>query len=277
MKYVAKIVDEEDNYSQDSEWWYGIRIFVRLILVVLAVYMFLGIVVDFFVPFIPVSWEDSLSGPIMAEVKKSQQPSEKYSGQKIQQLLDKIAKNLDKEHKRNFTVLVVAKKETNALALPGGNIVLYTQLLGEIESENELAMILAHELGHFAHRDHLRGLGRSFLFFMVSTVFLGNSNSAVRSLMNSSGILTNTYSRSQERKADEFALQLLVKTYGHAGGALDFFKKLQGKEQLPELAHYLSTHPAAKYRIKTLNNLIKSQGYKVAETLPVFWRKAEVQ
>ena len=45
----------------------------------------------------------------------------------------------------------------NAVALPGGNIVVFAGLLKEIKSENELAMILGHELGHFAHRDHLRG------------------------------------------------------------------------------------------------------------------------
>lgn len=271
MKFVAKIIDEENNYTHGSDWWNGVGVFVRIILVVIAVYMFLGILVDFAVPYIPISWENSLADPIMAEVSRGSKAPAGFNQIKIQELLDSLSSLMPKEQQRKFNVLVVEKKETNALALPGGNIVIFTELLKEIKSENELAMILAHELGHFANRDHLRGLGRSFLFFIVSTVILGGDNSAVRSLMNSSGILNNNYSRIQENAADRFALELLVKKYGHAGGAIDFFKRLAEKEKLPELVHYLSTHPSSQRRIETLNEIIGEKSYSLSATLPVFW------
>ena len=57
--------------------------------------------------------------------------------------------------------------------------VIYQGLLAQAESENELMMVLGHELGHFANRDHLRGLGRALLvqiaiaaFFRQTTVKL---------------------------------------------------------------------------------------------------------
>lgn len=275
MKFVPKLIDEEDNYSKDSEWWGGIRVFVRIILVVLAVYMFLGIIVDFVVPYIPVTWENALSEPIMAEFGDLGSGSGKFEVKKIQTLLDSLVSQMDKKNQRPFKIFVVEKKETNALALPGGNIVLYSGLLQEIGSENELAMILAHELGHFANRDHLRGLGRSFLFFIVSTAILGGNNSAAQSFMNSSGILTNTYSRVQESNADKFALAILVKKFGHAGGAIDFFKRLASKETLPELTHYLSTHPASFKRIESLGKIIAEKKYKIDQTEPVFWIRGE--
>jgi predicted Zn-dependent protease len=277
MKYVPKLIDEENNYSKGSDWWYGVRIFVKLMLALFAVYIFLGIIVDFVVPYIPISWENYLAGPIMAEAISKSSASKKYNLTEIQNLLEKLAAKLDDKYKRKFRVMVIEEKEANALALPGGNIVLYSKLLDEAGSENELAMILAHELGHFAHRDHLRGLGRSFLFFIVSTAILGGSNPAAKSFLNSSGVLTNTYSRSQEFRADRFALDLLVKTYGHAGGSIDFFNRLQKKETFAELTQYLSTHPASKYRIKAIQSIIDAKGYKLEDTLPVSWLKAEVQ
>ncbi len=42
-------------------------------------------------------------------------------------------------------------------------MVVFTGLLEKMTSENELAFVLAHELGHYDHRDHLRGLGRAAL------------------------------------------------------------------------------------------------------------------
>ncbi len=276
MKYVAKIIDEEDNYSHESHFWEGIKIFVRIVLITLAIYMFLGLLVDFAVPHIPLSWENSLSVPIMAEAMQMGNEAKNVDTGKIQNLLDSLAALMPKEQQRNFRIFIVEKKEANALALPGGNIILFTELLQEVKSENELAMILAHELGHFANRDHLRGLGRSFLFFIVSTALLGGDNAAVRSFMNSSGILTNTYSRNQENAADRYALDLLVKKYGHAGGATDFFKRLAGKETLPELTHYLSTHPSSNRRVEALEAIIIEKKYSIGEPLPKSWAVAEV-
>lgn len=277
MKYVAKIIDEEDNYSHESHWWGGVNVFVRITLVVLAIYMFLGIIVDFAVPYIPISWENALSVPIMAEVASMGNQNETIDQKKIQQLLDSLAALMPKEQQREFRIIVVEKKEANALALPGGNIVVFTELLKDMHSENELAMILAHELGHFANRDHLRGLGRSFLFFIVSTALLGGDNAAVRSFMNSSGILTNTYSRAQENGADRYALDLLVKKYGHAGGAVDFFKRLAAKETLPELSHYLSTHPASNRRVETLQEIIAEKKYQIGPQNPKSWEKVSAE
>lgn len=270
MKYVARYVEENENVSESAGFSYGMRIIFRVVLLFLGIYLALGIIVDFAVPYIPPAWEDSLAGPVMSEVYKSGGHSYRFETERIQQLLDSLAANMDAPGRR-FYVSVIEKNETNALALPGGHIVIYSQLLEQVASENELAMILAHELGHFAARDHLRGVGRSFLFFIVANFLFGGQGESVRQLMNSSGILQNNYSRQQEFAADRYALSLLVKKYGHAGGATDFFKRLAEKETLPQLVHYLSTHPASERRVSELNRLIADRGFTIDTTLPVFW------
>lgn len=274
MKYVAKYVEENENTSEPAEFSYAIRVIFRVVLLVCAVYLALGIIVDVAVPYIPTSWEDSLAEPIMNEVYASGQKSSKFNVAKIQQHLDSLAALMDGS-RRKFYISVLDKDETNALALPGGHIVVYSQLLEKVASENELTMVLAHELGHFAARDHLRGLGRSFLFFIVANFALGGQGDSVRQFINSSGILQNNYSRQQEFAADKYALEMLVKKYGHAGGATDFFKRLAEKEKLPQLVHYLSTHPASDRRVAVLNQLITNNSYAVFDTQPVFWESAE--
>ncbi len=274
MKYVAKYIEENENISEPAEFSYGVRVVFRVILLFFAVYLALGLIVDFAVPYIPPAWEDSLAGPIMKEICAAGSRSQKFQPARMQQLLDSLS-GLMEGDRRKFYISVVDKDETNALALPGGHIVVYSQLLEQISSENELAMILAHELGHFAARDHLRGLGRSFLFFIVTNFAFGGQSESVKQFMNSSGILQNNYSRQQEFAADKYALNLLVKKYGHAGGATDFFKRLAEKEKLPQLAQYLSTHPASQTRIKALEQLISDNAYTIRQTSPPFWVEAE--
>jgi len=274
MKYVPQYIEETENNPQTSEFSYGLQIVLRIVLIGIAIYIVLGFVVDFFVPMIPVHWEDRLASPIMSGFKACPLLEEQYESAKIQNLVDSLAA-LIPDNKRKFKVTVIENSEKNALALPGGNIVVYTGLLNEIESENELSMIMAHELGHFYNRDHLRGLGRSFLFFMTATLLLGGDSGGAKIMVNSSGILQNNYSRDQEYAADRFALELLVKKYGHAGGATEFFKRLAAKEKLPQLVHYLSTHPASEKRIAALNSIIAGNKTETGPVSPVFWIKAE--
>lgn len=272
MKFVPKIIDEEVNISKGSEWWYGLRVFLNVVLIGFAVYFFLGIIVDFVVPHIPLSWEEKLGAGIVYAATSDENITEKYNTNQLQRLLSQLAGLAPGVEGRSFSVKVVKDTQANALALPGGHIVIYSSLLDKVESENELAMILAHELGHFAARDHLRGLGRSFLFYIVTASLMGVNNNTSRIFMNSSGILTNTYSRTQEFAADKYAIELLNKFYGHAGGATDFFERLAKEETLPQLTQYLSTHPASYVRTKQLNDLISKNSYQVKETAPVFWQ-----
>lgn len=274
MKYVARYVEENENTSESAEFSYGMRIIFRVVLLFCAIYLALGVIVDFAVPYIPPAWEDSLAGPIMNEIYAATPRSQKFQLARMQQLIDSLAGHMEGSE-RKFYISVIEKNETNALALPGGHIVVYSQLLEQISSENELAMILAHELGHFAARDHLRGLGRSFLFFIVANFALGGQSESVKQLMNSSGILQNNYSRQQEFAADKYALNLLAKKYGHVGGATDFFKRLAEKESLPQLVQYLSTHPASQARVKALERQISENAYAVRQTSPAFWVEAE--
>jgi predicted Zn-dependent protease len=83
----------------------------------------------------------------------------------------------DLSRDRDYQLLYIPDETVNALALPGDHVIIYQGLLAEAESENEIMMVLGHELGHFANRDHLRGLGRGIVVQIVASLLFGDAGS----------------------------------------------------------------------------------------------------
>ncbi len=186
---------------------------------------------------------------------------------RLQKLLDSLPED-SPLHQYKFRVFLIDKKEINAMALPGGNILVYSGLLKILTSENELAMVLAHELGHFAHRDHLRSLGRGLGVAVATALLFGNGSPA--SSLVSKTLLTfqAQYSQDQETAADQFGLDLLVRRYGHAGGATELFSRLTD-EAGGELPYLLASHPHPQARIDALDERIKFKHYITGKVQPL--------
>ena len=162
-----------------------------------------------------------------------------------------------------LSIHIQENKYPNAAIIPGGHIIVTTALLKEAKSENEIAFVLAHELGHHINRDPLKGLGRSLVFLTVSSALgIGSGNANIVTL---TGSLTDLqYSRQQESAADVYALEAIVDLYGHGGSSLDFFKRMQIKDKRGQLSTYFSTHPLTQKRIDYLNQVAARQGWQMS-------------
>ena len=265
MKFTPAVFKENVNISQRKPLSEFLTLLGGISGVLLIIYFVLGIALDIVVKKLPNKIERQLGGFFEKtyHFKESRTPLE----QKIQNLLDQLVEYVP-DSSLNFTVHIIDEEEINAIALPGGNIVLTSGLVQEIDSQNELAMVLAHELGHFVHRDHLRGLGRGLVLMFISAVLFGSSSEVTDFLM---GTLTTSnlkYSRKQEMLADNFALELVYKKYGHAGGATDFFKKMKGREKLPHFFQFFLTHPFSEKRISLLESAIQKRNYGIEPVVP---------
>ena len=99
---------------------------------------------------------------------------------------------------------VIRSDQVNAFAAPGGRIAILSGLLETASGPDQVAAVLAHELGHVAHRDGLRAILRAAGTQGALTLFLGDlaggSLSALTQLA-----LAASYSREMEREADEYA------------------------------------------------------------------------
>ena len=174
-----------------------------------------------------------------------------------------------------FRVGVFGADEPNALALPGGLILVTTALLETVDSENELALVLGHEIGHFHDRDHLKIFGRAFALRLLLTVTLGRSSQGLMVGTQVSSLAVNSFSREQEGRADHFGLSLVQAEYGHVADSWKFFARMGAEEnELSRLTTYLSTHPASGDRSQRLQELAKRNGWPLEGPISP-WQSAE--
>lgn len=179
-----------------------------------------------------------------------------------QLLLDRLAFHWG-DSPYEFRVEINDSSDANAMAFPGGLIVVTTGLLDQIESENELAFVLGHELGHFRNRDHLRALGRSITFSLAFAVVTGRdvSNPGI----NVADLALRSFSRKQELEADEFGLELVYTQYGHVAEAWKLFERWDdGDDPFFDVVDYTSTHPQPGGRIAVMEEYAKSRGWPLA-------------
>jgi predicted Zn-dependent protease len=268
VKYTPKELKDNPNVSPRSSLKELGTLLLGLLVIILGIYIALGAAVDFIVPRLPENIEENLGKfySNLYQTKKIDTPLE----HKCQQLLDSLVKYLpNKDKNKKYTIHIVESDEVNALALPGRNIVIFSALLKEISSENELAFVLAHELGHFAHKDHLRGLGRRLVFFVISSIFLGQDSSVSKFLGNSLVNAEMKFSQKQETEADLFAVDLLNKKYNHVGGSTVFLQKMKDKEKTPSFLYFFATHPHPANRLKTVKSNITRKKLTIGKIIPL--------
>ncbi len=264
MKFTPKHIDENVNVSKthplaELAWLVG-----GLLLLALVFYLVLGVTADLAVAKIPIKAEVWLGEYFVDSFEANEDEALR---RRLQPLLDNLPAD-SPLHNYTFTVQLVKNKEINALALPGGHIVVFSGLVEQAESENELAMVLAHELGHFAHRDHLKRLGRGLGLTVAAMLVFGEDSAISRLVSNLFLVTESSYSRQQESDADRFGLELLVNSYGHAGGATDFFARV-GKKAGSRAPYLLASHPHPDDRIEELQSLISENGYRVETITPL--------
>ncbi|NOQ42039.1 MAG: M48 family metalloprotease, partial [Desulfuromusa sp.] len=174
MQFTPKQLEENVNVSKSHPLTELLWLLGGLILLSALLFFFLGITADWAVSKTPIKVETWIGQLALNEF-----PAEENLalGQRLQSLLDSLPGD-SLLHQYNFRIFLSDTEDINAIALPGGNIVLFSGLLELMESENELAMVLAHELGHFAHRDHLRGLGRGLGVAVAATLLFGEESAA---------------------------------------------------------------------------------------------------
>lgn len=264
IKYTPKELKDNVNISTTSPLKEFFILLGGILGILLIIYIALGFAVDFVVPKLPREIEKRLGALYSNRYKESRMrlPME----MELQRILDELIKEFP-SGERDYKVYLAHRPETNALALPGGNIVVFLGLVKEVKSENEVAFVLAHELGHYAHRDHLRGLGRRLVLLTISTIFLGADNTVTKFIQNSMVNVEMKFSQRQERQADSFALDLLNRRYGHIGGATDFLEKMSRKERMGRFLYFFASHPYPKDRVKALEDQIQKKGYLAKEKL----------
>lgn len=208
------------------------------------------LVADYAAPLVPVSWERRLGTAVDNQVRAifGQKSCEGARGGAV---LAGLTRRLGQAGSRDVDVEVgvLDTAHANAFALPGGRIYLLRGLVEKAESADELAGVLAHEIGHVAHRDGLRRLiqsgGTSFLLGLL----LGDITGGGAIVLATRLMIDGSYSRDAERAADAFAADAMLALGRSPVPLALFLKRIDPGSQGPA---FLSTHPVTDERLAAL-------------------------
>ena len=217
-------------------------------------------VLDFGVRMLPTEWEARLFSGLWTDMEADD--DERLAS--VRSLLDRLGTHWE-ENPYELQLFIIDSEDPNAFALPGGAIGITQGLLDTVDSENELAFVLAHELGHFNGRHHLRGVSRSVAITMVLAVVTGGSSGTLLTQWVAE-ITGLGFAREHEREADRFGLELVAGEYEHVGGATHFFEKLgeiHAEEEASRMGAWLATHPISPERVSAMKRLARTRHWRV--------------
>ncbi|MEN8141768.1 MAG: M48 family metallopeptidase [Thermodesulfobacteriota bacterium] len=261
MQYQPVLPEENNNISHI----HPLRDFATLLAGTLAtlflLYLILGLLVDRAVNHISPATELKIFSHTPAAWAGPETEEEDERLAKVQGLTQRLALSL--EISVPITVHIADVEAVNAVALPGGHIVVFAGLLERMKTENGLGFILAHELGHFKNRDHLRGLGRGLVLMAMAATLTGPDSSLTQLVTPTMQLGQARYSQGREFMADEVGLRGVQALYGHVGGATELFE-LIGREEgdgLP-LSHYFASHPQTAERLARLADIAGAAGWQ---------------
>jgi Zn-dependent protease with chaperone function len=148
--------------------------------------------------------------------------------------------------------VVLATDVPNAFALPGGKVYLFNGLLAKAQNPDEIAGVLAHELGHLKHRDNTRELiyngGTSFLIGLL----FGDVTGSGAAIFAARSVVTSSYSRDAETNADNFSIEVMH-TLGRPTKPMgDLMFRVTGKQGDSGLS-ILASHPLTEDRLKHMS------------------------
>jgi Zn-dependent protease with chaperone function len=139
----------------------------------------------------------------------------------------------------------------NAFALPGGRVFLFSGLLAKAENPDEIAGVLAHELGHVSHRDNTRNMiysgGASFLIGLL----FGDVTGSGALIFASRSVVTASYSRDAEARADDFSIAVMHRLGRPTKPMGDLIFRITGN-QADKTLSILANHPLTEDRLKHL-------------------------
>ena len=169
-----------------------------------------------------------------------------------------------------ISVDVIRDDSINAFAAPAGQIFVNSGLIMAMQSEDELAAVLAHEMAHVTQRHLAHNIERSKAINLASLAgilagaLLGGGSEAGQALavgsMAGGQAAALRYSREDEREADHLGLQYLARADFDPEGLANAFERIERYQRLSGAAStpaYMSTHPGVGERIEYVRDVAR--------------------
>ncbi|MDC6366672.1 MULTISPECIES: M48 family metallopeptidase [Flavobacteriaceae] len=187
-------------------------------------------------------------------LKKNKLLKEYPNKRNIQHTFSNLIRHANSSTK--FKLHVLSSSDINAFTMIGGHIYLTTGLLSYIDSMDELAFILGHEIGHH-EKLHLE---RKIKKIMATSTFFGKTgiDEFTKIAIDLNNKFSAPFDQINEYEADKYGFELAKKAGYDVSHFADFFKKLEKNERRSILVKLNSTHPFSSDRRRCLESYISN-------------------
>lgn len=203
-------------------------------------------------------------------IESAPQMAQEYGGlypdQELQDLVDKVGQRLvqysvaqETPYRYDFHLLR-DPNTINAFALPGGQVFITYGLLRKLQSEDQLAGVLGHEIGHVLGRHSAERIAKQDLTSgIVNGVLVGSdgNQSAAQTAAMIGNIVNMKYGREDELESDELGVKIMLDAGYNPEemiGVMEILKAASGGQRVPE---FQSTHPDPENRIEKIKAAIE--------------------
>jgi len=230
---------------------------VGFALLAVVVSVLLGVMVRSLVAKVPASWEQQLGEEEMKELRKHLAFVE---DPKRQAKLDRAVAPLVSSLSRpglDLKFYLVEHPLPNACALPGGSVIVTTDLVDLADRPEEIAGVVAHEVAHVTQKHGLRKIISSTGPYLVFRMFMSDGRGLLGALGDGSQLLVRqSFSQQYEYEADSVGFDSLVAARIDPRGLSEMLRKLKAVQEsglgAPPQLQAFSTHPATQKRIQRL-------------------------
>jgi predicted Zn-dependent protease len=172
-----------------------------------------------------------------------------------------------------YEIKIIRNEQINAFTMPGGNIYIFSGLIKAADSPEEVAAVLAHEIGHAEKRHVVTRLINDMSVTAILSILSGGDPSMIAEILKS--VAGNKFNREQEMEADKFGLQLLEDSQIPPKALARFFERLNDKElDYNEDLEILMTHPHNNKRIEQARKYKTRNNFK-AESFNFNWENVQ--
>ncbi|MGM0603021.1 MAG: M48 family metallopeptidase [Bacillota bacterium] len=195
---------------------------------------------------------------------------EKFSADSSEQkILNRLVSNLsNKEMKEaGFEIHYIDSDVINAYYIGNGKIMLFRGLLDELKTSEQLAGLIAHEMGHAYHRHLYKDLENNMGIAVIGLIFNYFTDNQYANITGiAQNLITKGFSREQEQEADLFAVDLMFKSDYNPQGLVGLMKIFKEKSGGSKLLEFTQTHPIPDTRIEYISDYIdKKTGKKIGD------------
>ncbi|HVE88824.1 MAG TPA: M48 family metallopeptidase [Burkholderiaceae bacterium] len=267
MKFENRAPAEGINSSRENPLIEVAWLLAGSLGVIVALLIGVSLTAQWIAPRIPYRYEAKLAASLPPFATAPDSEAGRQVQSELQELADRLAMRLGMPDGMAVRIGYRDDRTVNAFATIGGQAIIFRGLLIRLGNEDTLAMVMAHELAHLKYRHASSALGRGVAAAVVLSVVSAElGRNAAAGVLSGAGMATLlSFSRDQEREADEAALRALQAEYGHVGGAMDLFDVLarqpsEQRELKVPAVEFLRTHPLTENRIAAIRQWAVENG-----------------